>query len=252
MKVSIVTVCLNNASTIEQTIKSVFMQKKSDIEYIVIDGGSTDGTIEKINKYKNDISYFISEPDNGIYDAMNKGIKVATGQVLAFLNADDFYADENVISDIITFILENSFDAAYGDLLYIDKKELGKNIRYWQPGEYKKGAFSWGWVIPHPTFFCRKEIFERYGYFNESLQIAADFELILRFVEKHHIRIGYLPKVLVKMRSGGIANRLTGIPRGNLEIIRSFRLNNLKLSSCFFFRKPIYKISQLFKRPKVR
>jgi glycosyltransferase involved in cell wall biosynthesis len=248
MKVSIVTVCLNNVSTIEQTIKSVFMQKKSDIEYIVIDGGSTDGTIEIIDKYKDDISYFISEPDRGIYAAMNKGIKAATGQILAFLNADDFYTDESVVSDIITFILDNSFDAAYADLDYVKAEDPNKIVRCWKSGEYKKNAFRKGWVPPHPTFFCRKEIFQKYGAYLDSFKIAADFELMLRFMERHNIKTGYLPKVIVRMRIGGKANNIFGILKGNMEILNAFRINQIPISPLFFCIKPVAKFRQLFYR----
>ncbi len=249
MKVSIITVCFNIAETIEDTIKSVLSQEYKDIEYIVVDGGSTDGTLDIINRYKNKIAKVISEPDNGIYDAMNKGLRSSTGDILATLNGDDVYADRTTVSRMVEFIQNNCLDAAYGDLIYVDCREAGKVKRYWQPGTYKKGAFCHGWVIPHPTFFCRKEIFERFGYFNDQMQIAADFELMLRLVEKHRIKIDYLPKVIVKMGTGGKANVLRGIIQGNREIIRSFRMNDIRLSPWFFVRKPITKISQLFRKP---
>ena len=249
MKTSIITVCLNSAAMIEDTIKSVLSQDYKDIEYIIIDGGSTDGTLDIINRYKTKIAKVISEPDKGIYDAMNKGLRLSTGEILAALNGDDVYADQATVGQMAEFMQDNGLDAAYGDLIYVDRRDTGHVKRFWQPGRYKKGAFSHGWVIPHPTFFCRKEIFERHGYFNDKLQIAADFELMLRLIEKHRINIGYLPKVIVKMGTGGKANVLRGIIQGNREIIRSFRLNNLRLSPWFFVRKPITKISQLFRRP---
>jgi glycosyltransferase involved in cell wall biosynthesis len=249
MKVSIITVVLNSAETIEDTIKSVLSQDYEDIEYIVVDGGSTDGTLDIINRYKNKIAKVISEPDNGIYDAMNKGFRSSTGDILATLNGDDLYAEKTVVSRMAKFIYNNALDAAYGDLIYVDRRNTGHVKRFWQPGRYKKGAFAHGWVIPHPTFFCRKEIFERFGYFNDKMQIAADFELMLRLIEKHRIKIGYLPKIIVKMSTGGKANVFRGIIQGNREIIRSFRLNDLPLSPWFFVCKPITKISQLFRKP---
>lgn len=249
MKVSIITVCFNIAGTIEDSIKSVLSQDYKNIEYIVVDGGSTDGTLDIINRYRDKIAKVISEPDNGIYDAMNKGLRSSTGDILATLNGDDVYAEKTTVSQMTEFIQNNALDAAYGDLIYIDRHDTGHVKRFWQPGRYKKGAFCHGWVIPHPTFFCRKEIFEKYGYFNDDLQIAADFELMLRLIEKHRIKIGYMPKVIVKMSTGGKANVLRGIIQGNREIIRSFRLNDLRLSPRFFVRKPITKISQLFRRP---
>lgn len=249
MKVSIITVCLNSVGTIEDTIKSVLSQSYKNIEYIIIDGGSTDGTLDIINRYKKNIAKVVSEPDNGVYDAMNKGIKLSTGDIIATLNSDDMYANQTIVGQMVEFIQNNGLDAAYGDLVYIDHNSANHVTRFWKAGEYKKGSFCYGWILPHPTFFCQKNIFERFGYFNDKLQIAADFELMLRFIEKHRIKVGYLPKVIVKMRAGGKANVLRGIIRGNWEIIRSFRLNNLPLSPWFFIVKPITKISQLFRRP---
>lgn len=249
MKISIITVCFNSAETIEDTIKSVLSQNYKDIEYIVVDGGSTDGTIDIVKGYGDKIGVFLSEPDKGIYNAMNKGIRLSTGDIVATLNGDDVYADESIVGQMVEFIQSNGFDAGYGDLVYIDNTNTGHIKRYWKTGQYKKGAFCYAWVIPHPTFFCRKDVFEKFGYFNDNLQIAADFELMLRFIERHQIKVGYLPKVIVKMRTGGKANILRGIIRGNWEIIRSFRLNNLRLSPWFFVLKLVTKISQLFARP---
>jgi glycosyltransferase involved in cell wall biosynthesis len=250
MKVSVITVCFNIAQTIEDTIKSVLGQNYKDIEYLVVDGGSTDGTLDIINAYRNKINKVISEPDNGIYDAMNKGLKLSTGDIIATLNGDDVYADQTTVSQIAELIQNYDLDAAYGDLVYVNKNDTSKVVRFWKAGEYKNGAFRYGWVSPHPTFFCRKSIFERLGYFNDTLQIAGDFELMLRFIEKHRIKLGYLPKVIVKMRKAGKANVLVGMVRGNREIIESFRLNGIRLSPWFFVCKPIIKISQLFVRPK--
>jgi glycosyltransferase involved in cell wall biosynthesis len=249
MKVSIITVCFNIADTIEDTIKSVLGQVYQDIEYIVVDGGSADGTLDIVNRYKNKIARVISEPDNGIYNAMNKGLSLSAGDIVATLNGDDVYAEKTTVSRMVEFIQQNNLDAAYGDLVYFDRRDPGHVKRYWRPGPYKKGAFCRGWVIPHPTFFCRKEIYEKFGYFNDMLQIAADFELMLRLIEKHRIKIGYLPKVIVKMRTGGRANVLRGIIQGNKEILKSFRMNSIRLSPSFFVCKPMTKISQLFARP---
>ena len=246
MKVSIITVCLNSSETIENTIKSILSQDYNDIEYIVIDGGSQDNTLEVLARYQSQISKLISEPDKGIYNAMNKGIKLTTGHIVGFLNADDLYENKTIISQVVASMQQNNYGAVYGDLLYVDKTDINKVVRYWQAGKYMKGAFRTGWVIPHPTFFCRKRFFEEFGYFNEDFQIAADFELMLRFIEKHQIKICYIPQVLVRMRKGGKANILQGMIRGNMEIIRSFRLNNLYISQFFFIHKPITKISQLF------
>jgi glycosyltransferase involved in cell wall biosynthesis len=246
MLVSIITVCFNIAETIEATIKSVLSQDYKDIEYIIVDGGSTDGTLEIISRYRHKITKVISESDNGIYDAMNKGFRSSNGCIVAALNGDDVYADNSIVRQMAEFIESNDLDAAYGDLIYVDRHDTGHVKRFWKPGPYKKGAFYHGWVIPHPTFFCRKEIFEKHGYFNEEMQIAADFELMLRLIEKHQISVGYLPEVIVKMRTGGKANVLRGMIQGNKEIIKSFRINGLRLSPRFFVCKPIIKISQFF------
>lgn len=253
IKVSVITVCSNSVDTIETTIKSVLHQnydKYDKIEYIVIDNCSTDGTRDVIEKYKANITKIISEPDNGIYDAMNKGIKLSTGDIIATLNSDDIYADETIVRQMAKFIGDGNLDAAYGDLVYVNHNNIEQIVRFWRAGEYKKGAFGHGWTIPHPTFFCRREIFEKFGLFNDKFQIAADFELMLRFVEKHRIKVDYLPKVIVKMRTGGKANVLNGVIRGNMEIIRAFRINGLHLSPLFFISKPTTKISQLFMRPE--
>ena len=248
LKVSIITAVFNGASTIADTIESVIQQDYKNIEYIVIDNQSTDGTIDIVRGYSDHIDTFISEPDQGVYDAMNKGIKLSTGDVIATLNSNDFYASKTIISQIVRFMESNNLDAAYGDLVYVDKNDTEKTIRFWQPGKYKRGAFCRGWVPPHPSFFCRKNIFEKFGYFNAELQIAADFELMLRFIEKHQIKVGYLPKVIVKMRRGGKANVIKGIVKGNWEIINSFKSNGLCISPWFFVLKPIEKIFQLFKK----
>lgn len=250
MKTSIVTVCFNSGQTIKRTIRSVIEQDFKDIEYIIIDGGSSDKTLDIINKYKNEINTIISEPDKGLYDAMNKGIKAANGDIIAFLNADDFYESKYIVAQMANFIEANSLDAAYGDLVYVSRGNPEKIIRYWHTGEYTKEAFNKGWVIPHPTFFCKREIFEKYGGFNTDFKIASDFELILRFVEKYNIKIDYLPKVIVKMQCGGKANRLKGIIQGNIEIIKSFKLNDIHLSSLFFLMKLYTKVKQFFARPK--
>ena len=234
MKTSIITVCFNSAATVEDTIRSVLSQDYRHIEYIIVDGGSTDGALDIVNRCADNTVKVISESDDGIYDAMNKGIKLSSGDVIAILNSDDVYINDTVVSEMLDFIAAGNLDAAYADLMYVDRENLDKVVRYWKAGPYKKGAFYYGWVPPHPTFFCKRELFERYGSFRVDYKIAADFELMLRFIEKHQVKIGYLPRPIVKMRTGGKASILQGIIRGNREIVRSFRLNNLRLSPWFF------------------
>jgi len=249
-KVSIITSVLNGADTIADTIESVIQQQYNNIEYIIIDGNSSDNTVPIIRRYGDKVDILVSEPDQGVYDAMNKGIKLARGDIIAILNSDDVYADSTVVGQMVNFMETTLVDAAYSNLVYVDRDDTGRIKRFWNPGEYKKGAFLKGWTIPHPTFFCRREVFEKFGLYNTKFQIAADFELMMRFVEKHKIKVDYLPKAIVKMRTGGKANVLNGVIRGNMEIIRAFRINGLHLSPLFFISKPITKISQLFMRPE--
>lgn len=243
-----ITVCWNSEETIEDTIQSVISQTYSDIEYIVVDGNSTDSTLDILKKYRQHIAHIISEPDEGIYDAMNKGIDAAAGDVIAMLNADDHYAHNSVVSKMVEIIENDKLDAAYADLDYVRAEDSDKIVRRWKPGEYKKGSFRLGWVPPHPTFFCRKEICQKYGGYLDSFKIAADFELMLRLMEKYNIKTGYLPEVTVKMRTGGKANNLCGILKGNIEILKAFHINQISVSPLFFCVKPIAKLRQLFNR----
>ena len=249
MKVSIVTVCLNSATSIEQTIRSVEEQDYDDLEYIIIDGGSKDGTLEIIRNRSQRISLWISEPDQGVYDAMNKGLRLATGTIVAVLNAGDVYAKPSTVNRMIETIQRKQLDAAYGDMVYINPKRGNRITRYWKTGKYRLGAFRYGWVIPHPTFFCRKTIYNQYGCFRNGIHIAADFELLLRFVEKHQIRIDYLPEVIVKMKTGGLSQNFSGIIKGNMEIMRSFSMNGLPTPPFLFLVKPFLKASQVLRIP---
>jgi glycosyltransferase involved in cell wall biosynthesis len=249
MTVSIVTVCLNSADTIEDTIRSVREQAYEHIEHVIVDGGSTDGTVEIARKYNGRIKKFISERDDGIYDAMNKGLHLAQGDIVAFLNADDVYASRSVISDVVAALHADHADGVYGDLVYVGGKNDGRITRYWRAGEYRPGAFRSGWVPPHPTFFCRRALYQEFGGFNPSYRIAGDFELMLRLIEKHQIRVRYLPTAFVRMRAGGRANTLRGIIQGNREIIHAFHENGVKLSPRFFCSKLFRKLGQFVRKP---
>lgn len=249
MNVSIVTVCLNSADTIEDTMRSVREQEYGQIEHVIVDGGSTDGTLDILKRYGGSVAKLVSEPDKGIYDAMNKGLHLSQGAVVAFLNADDIYASPTVVSEVVAAMARASADAVYGDLLYVRRDNPHKVTRYWKAGDYLPGAFRLGWVPPHPTFFCRRELFEKYGYYKERYRIAGDFELMLRLIEKHRIRVGYVQRPLVKMRVGGRANTIRGILRGNREILHAFAANGLRPSPGFLLRKPLAKLGQLARRP---
>ena len=248
MKVSIITVCYNSAETVIDTLQSVLCQDYTDAEHIVVDGGSTDGTADVIGRCKGRIATFISEPDEGIYDAMNKGIRIARGDIIGFLNADDIYADASVISDVTTALAAGGFDGVYGDLVYVRRDDPPKVPRYWKAGESLPGSFRLGWVPPHPTFFCRRQLFEQHGYFNPLYRIAGDFELMLRLIEKNRIRVGYIQRPLVRMRVGGRANTIRGMLRGNREILHAFAANGLRPSPGFFLRKPLAKLGQFTRR----
>ena len=206
-KVSIITVSFNSINTITRTICSVIDQTYSNIEYIIIDGNSNDGTKEIIESFGNKIQKFISEPDKGIYDAMNKGIKVATGDIVGILNSDDILYDNNVIEDIVKAFKEEDIDCCYGDLVYLDRNNINKITRKWISSEFKEGAFEKSWTPPHPTFYCKREIYEKYGYYRIDFKIASDTELMYRFLEKHKIKSKYICRMMVKMRDGGISNR---------------------------------------------
>ncbi len=249
MRISIVTVCFNCAATIGDTVKSVLSQGHRDVEYIVVDGGSTDGTQELVTTYNGRIGKFVSEPDEGIYDAMNKGMRMAEGDFVAFLNADDIYVDDRVISDVVTAAQAQSVDAVYGDLLYVRRDDTDKVVRYWKAGAYLPGAFRLGWVPPHPTFFCRRDVLKEVGCFDPRYRIAGDFELMLRLLDKHRIRVGYVERPLVRMRVGGRANTIRGMWCGNREILRAFAANGVRPSAGFFWRRPLAKLGQLGRRP---
>lgn len=229
MKVSIITAVYNARETIENTIKSVISQSYENIEYIVIDGLSTDGTIEIISKYKDKISKFISEPDKGIYDAFNKGIKLSSGDIIGFLNADDIYAHNRVIENIVNTFKSKNVDSVYGDLIYIDK--AGNKVRYWKSGEFNIENLKKGWMPPHPTFFVKRKIYELFGGYRTDFKISADYEISLRFLYKEKISIAYIPEVIVLMKTGGksnlnLKNRLIGL-KEDFKAIKENNLNGL-------------------------
>ncbi len=248
MKVSIITITYNSESTLIDTIDSVLNQTYKDIEYIIIDGKSTDSTVSIIHSYKDKISKFISEKDNGLYDALNKGIAMATGDIVGILHSDDFYTNHQIIEKVVQTFKLNQADAVYADLFYVDKTNVDKIIRKWKSGNYKHGMFVNGWMPPHPTFFVRRHCYEKYGSFNLDLVSAADYELMLRFVHKHQIKLAYLPEFIIKMRAGGLSNSsLSNRIRANKEDRKAWLMNGLKPKFHTLYLKPLRKIIQLFK-----
>ena len=202
MKISIITITFNAADTISKCLESVQSQTYREIEHIIVDGLSSDNTLAIVNKF-NHISTIISEPDNGIYDAINKGILAATGDIIGLLNADDIFYDDNSLKLIVNRF-ERSTQAVFGDLIYTNKNERIK--RFWKGSNFKKGSFKRGWMPAHPTFYCRRSIFKKYGLYDDTFKIAGDFELMLRFFEKYNIRSKYIPNTIVNMKVGGVSN----------------------------------------------
>lgn len=248
MKISIITIAYNSAATIEDTIQSVLAQSHDDLEYILVDGASKDGTMDIVNKYKSRISRIISEPDKGIYDAMNKGVLAASGEVVGILNSDDFYADEDVLKDVNAKFEESPIEGLYADLVYVDRDDPLRIIRNWKSGEYQHGLFRKGWMPPHPTFFVKKACYDKLGIYNTSLRSAADYELMLRFIHKEEIKITYLPRVITKMRVGGQSNvSLKNRIKANKEDRKAWEMNGLKPGVFTLVRKPLSKIKQYLK-----
>jgi glycosyltransferase involved in cell wall biosynthesis len=242
MKISVITVVFNNADTLLQTIQSVAGQIGGHVEYIVIDGGSTDGSLEIIKEHQALITKWISESDKGIYDAMNKGIAMATGDVIGFLNADDVYASSHVLQAVAENIADA--DVLYGDLQYRNT-DLKRVVRHWKSGHYSHGDFLWGWMPPHPTFYARRACFEKWGSFSLELRSAADYELMLRFLHKHKATVKYLPKVMVHMRTGGVSNRsLENRMNANQEDQKAWAMNHLKPYFFTLWLKPLRKLPQ--------
>lgn len=252
MKISIITVVLNAADTIEDTLRSVAAQRYPAIEHIVVDGGSTDGTLEIIERHRDRIAALVIEPDRGIYDAMNKGIAAATGEIVGMLNADDVYVDEHVLEKVARAFSDPAVDVCHADLVYVDRADLDKIIRYWKSRPYTAGLFEKGWLPAHPTFFVRRALYRRYGGFDLNYRFQADFELTMRLLAVHKARSVYLPEVIVKMRMGGISNRsVWNVIKGNLEAYRACRRHGLKVSPLFIARKVLSRLPQFFRRPPV-
>jgi glycosyltransferase involved in cell wall biosynthesis len=248
MKISVITVCYNSAETIQDTLTSIASQDYPDIEHIVVDGGSKDDTVAMVNAASS-VTKFISEPDDGIYDAMNKGIAMASGDIVGILNADDFYIDNIVLSQVADVFSDPSVDACYADLVYVNSQNTNKIVRYWRSRPFEQGLFKKGWMPAHPTFFVRREVYEQCGNFNLDFPRQADFELTMRFLEVHQIKSVYIPRVWVRMRTGGTSNNsIRGIIKGNIEAYRACKLHRLAVSPFFIVRKILSRIPQFFRR----
>ncbi len=244
MTITLITICYNSAATIEDTIKSVLAQDFKDIEYIIKDGGSTDGTLDILKKYEDQLKW-VSKKDKGIYSAMNQGLELASGEIIGLLNADDFYADNEVLSRVAKVFEDSKVGAAYSDLQYVDSQDTNKIIRNWQAGTYDHSNFLKGWMPPHPTFFLRKEFYDRFGFFREEFASAGDYELMLRMLYKHEIKAVYIPIVQIKMRAGGVSNMsLKNRIRANKEDRKAWKINGIKPKWYTLWWKPLSKVFQ--------
>jgi glycosyltransferase involved in cell wall biosynthesis len=250
LKVSIITVVHNGRSTIEDAILSVISQTHSNKEHIIIDGGSTDGTLGLIKKYRDRLAHVISEHDRGIYDAMNKGVKLADGNIIGFLNSDDVYSHNRVLSDVVYSMERNNLDCVFGDLAYVHPNNPNRIIRYYSSKDFKPSKLTIGCMPAHPTLFFKKYIYKKYGLFKIDYQIAGDFEYVARVFTKGAIRFAYIPKVMVKMKIGGASTKsLRSNWILNREILRACRENGISTNIYKLFSKYPEKILGLIKKP---
>jgi len=244
-KISIITACYNSAATISDSLASLSSQGYRPVEHIIIDGGSSDGTLGIVRRGVLPSSKIISGPDQGIYDAMNKGISLVTGDIVGTLNADDIYADSKVLERVAEVFAAPDVDVCYGDLVYVPANDTSQQKRIWKSSAYTEGKFMHGWVPPHPTFFVRRSVYEKHGGFDLSFPLAADFELMLRFLHCLRLKSVYIPHTLVKMRLGGATNKnLRNIFNQNVEIYRAGQKNNVPLGLRYFTGKVYDRVKQ--------
>lgn len=249
MKLTIITAARNAAATIADTLQSVAEQSHPDVEHIIIDGASTDGTLDVVRGFGH-VAQLVSESDHGLYHAMNKGIRMATGEIVGILNADDVYAHSNVLKTVAGVFQDPDVDACYGDLLYVERDRPERIVRYWQSQPFSPGLFHRGWLPAHPTFFVRRNLYERFGGFDLRYKIQSDFELTMRLLEINRVRSRYLPEVLVRMRMGGTTNNsIVNMVKGNLESYRACRRHGLAVTPWFFVRKVASRLPQFLRRP---
>jgi glycosyltransferase len=247
MKISIVTVAYNAEATIAAAVASVVGQRQDgfELEYIIVDGASTDGTLAALDPHRDGIARVISEPDRGLYDAMNKGVAAATGDFIGILNADDAYAHDGVLAAVAARLVETGADALYGDLDYVAEGGSGRVVRRWRSGAMGPRSFLRGWMPPHPTFFLARSVYVQHGVYSLDLRSAADYELMLRMLHKHRVRAAYLPDVLVKMQTGGMSNASWGNRlRANREDRTAWRKNGLRPMPWTLVMKPLRKLGQ--------
>lgn len=247
MKVTIITVTYNSEKYLEDCIRSVLSQDYPDIEYIMVDGDSRDGTKEIIRKYESSVSKWISEPDHGMFDALNKGIAMSSGDIIGMLHSDDLFASPDVISSVVRAFEEMGADSLYGDLEYVDPADTGRLYRVWKGRPYERRLFAKGWMPAHTTFFFRRELVARYGGYITHYYSSSDYELMLRYLYRHHVSSCYLPRLIVKMRKGGLSNN--GIfrrLRANRRDYLAMKANGVPFAFFVSFLKPLSKLHQYF------
>jgi glycosyltransferase len=250
--VSIITVTFNSSLTIRDTLESVRNQIYDNIEHIIIDGNSSDNTPVIVRSFPH-VNKFLCEKDIGIYDAMNKGLKMATGDIIGILNSDDFYADTQIISKVVEVFEKTNAKTVYGDLDYVDHDQVNRTMRKWISGRFRRMNFKFGWMPPHPSFFVRKEVYEKVGHFCLLFKCAADYEMMLRILYKYRFNAVYLPEVLVKMRSGGMSNgSVKKRLRANKEDRLAWRLNSLTPFFFTLYLKPLRKLFQFINREQLK
>jgi glycosyltransferase involved in cell wall biosynthesis len=245
--ISIITVSFNSRKTICDTIESVLNQTYQNIEYIIIDGASKDGTIELVQSYGNKISKFISEPDHGLYDAISKGINLATGNIIGVLNSDDYFTNNTIVEKIVSSFENNEIDAVFGDIQFVHPHELSKIVRYYSSSRFSVEKFKYGFMPAHPSFYVKKEFYIKLGLYKTDYKIAGDYELLIRFLYSNKLNYKYLGFPFVTMRTGGVSNQsLVSILTLNKEIKRACSENGIKTNYLKIYSKYARKIVEYF------
>ena len=246
MKISVITVCFNSARTIERTLQTVAEQDWPAVEHVVIDGASTDGTREILERFRSHLAHLVSEPDKGIYDAMNKGLTLATGDIVCFLNSDDHYASANVLSLVASRMQDHNLDALMGDVVYFNERDSSHIVRRYRSDRFHPRRLAWGWMPAHPALFLRQEVVQRIGLFKTDYRIAGDFEFIVRAFHNHSLRYLHFPEVLVRMQTGGVSTSgWRAKIRLNQEVLRACRENGLKTNMMKILSKYPAKLLEL-------
>jgi len=250
MKVSVITICYNSEKTIEDTIRSVISQSHTDIEYIIVDGNSTDSTISIIKSFSNQVTNWVSEPDKSLYDALNKGLAMATGEVVGFLHSDDMFADNQVIASVVDSFDAGPVDSVYGDIQYVDQLDTDKTLTFRKSGKFRRIKFWFGWSPPHPTFYMKRALYEKYGGFDISFKIAADYDTLLRYLIRERVTTIYNPAIRVKMRVGGISNKtMKNVSQKWGEDHRAMKKNNFG-NPITLFLKTMRPVAHFYRSPK--